>query len=368
MFGEYRTTTPARDGVVKVFERSVRVPMPSRPARFILERRDRENLSHPCYTVTIDPRDVQIIRESPDAGDRVIEHLINGDPKTHVDVVFLAEGYTAADRDKFAADIGRMARKLFEIEPFAGARKRFNLRGVFRPSAEGGTDEPRQGSYRKTALHSSFNTFGLDRYLLTEENHLLREMAAQVPYDVIVILVNSTRYGGGGIYHDYCMTTVDNERSAAVFVHEFGHSFGGLADEYYTSDVAYNEFYPAGVEPLEPNITALLDPAHLKWARRVSPGVALPTPYGKEALDSLGAARAKAPAAERKQIDAAIDSVRKAFAEVYGKVGAFEGAGYASRGLYRPMVYCLMINNPKNEFCLVCRDALGRMIDHYAAP
>ena len=132
--------------------------------------------------------------------------------------------------------------------------------------------------------------------------------------------------------------------------------------------MAYNEFYPPGVEPLEPNITALLDSAHLKWSHLAAPGIAVPTPYGKEMLDSLLAARPRAPEATRKEIDARVDSIRNVYASVYGKVGAFEGAGYASRGLYRPMVHCLMINNPKNEFCLVCREALGRMIDFYAVP
>jgi hypothetical protein len=368
MFGEYRTTTPAREGVTKVFERSIRVPMPKRPARVVLERRDRENIPRPLFTMALDPKDLHIIRENPDSKDQITGVMINGEPRTHVDIVFLAEGYAAGEREKFNADIDRLSHKLFEVEPYAGARTRFNLRGVFRPSPESGTDEPRQGIFKKTALHSSFNTFDLDRYLLTEENHRLREMAGQVPYDAIVILVNSPRYGGGGIYNDYCMTTVDNARSAQVFVHEFGHAFGGLADEYYTSDVAYNEFYPQGVEPLEPNITALLDPAHLKWSHLAAPGIALPTPYGKEAIDSLLFARPKVPEAARREIDARIDSIKKVYAPVYGKVGAFEGAGYASRGLYRPMVYCLMINNPKNEFCLVCREALARMIDFYAVP
>jgi hypothetical protein len=368
MFGEYRTTTPAREGVAKVFERSIRVPMPKRPARFVLERRDRENIPRPLFTMALDPKDLHIIRENPDGKDQITEVKINGEPRSHVDIVFLAEGYAAGEREKFIADIDRLSQKLFEVEPYAGARKRFNLRGVFRPSPESGTDEPRQGIFKKTALHSSFNTFDLDRYLLTEENHRLREMAGQVPYDAIVILVNSPRYGGGGIYNDYCMTTVDNARSPQVFVHEFGHAFGGLADEYYTSDVAYNEFYPQGVEPLEPNITALLDPAHLKWSHLAAPGIAVPTPYGKDAIDSLLVSRPKAPEAARREIDARVDSIRKVYAPVYGKVGAFEGAGYASRGLYRPMVYCLMINNPKNEFCLVCREALGRMIDFYAVP
>jgi hypothetical protein len=133
-------------------------------------------------------------------------------------------------------------------------------------------DEPRQRAYRKTVLNASFNAFDLDRYMLIEEDHRMHEIAGQVPYDAIIVLVDSGRYGGGSIAFDYCVTTVDHSRSLEVFVHELGHSFGGLADEYYQSEVSYNEFYPKGVEPLEPNITALLDPANVKWKDLLSPG------------------------------------------------------------------------------------------------
>jgi hypothetical protein len=186
---------------------------------------------------------------------------------------------------------------------------------------------------------------------------------------------------------------VDNPRSKAVFIHEFGHSFAGLADEYYESDVAYNDFYPKGVEPLEPNITALLDPAHLKWADLVSPGVPVPTPYGKAEREALQAeqrknreartkavtdAKAKGAAqADVKEIEAKFEQIEASIAErladlnkqyagLVGKVGAFEGAGYASKGLYRPAWYCLMISNPKDEFCPVCQRAIERMVEHYA--
>ena len=178
----------------------------------------------------------------------------------------MAEGYTAEDKDKFTADVDRFTGWMFEIDPYRGAKGKFNVTGIMRPSPEPAMDEPRQNVFKKTLLNASFNAFDLDRYMLIEDGHRLREVAAEVPYDAIVVMVNSKRYGGGGIYNDYCVTTVDNERSKAVFVHEFGHSFAGLADEYYASDVSYNDFYPKGVEPLEPNITALLDPHHVKWA------------------------------------------------------------------------------------------------------
>jgi len=319
----------------------------------------------------------------------------NGDPHKCVDLVFLAEGYTADEKEKFTADVNRFIGYLFEVEPYKSRKNKFNIYGVLRPSVESAMDEPRQGVFKKTVLNASFNAFNLDRYMLTEENKRIREIAAQVPYDAIVILVNSKRYGGGGIYNDYCITTVDHTASKRVFIHEFGHSFAGLADEYYSSEVAYNDFYPKGVEPLEPNITALLDPTHVKWQDLLSPGISIPTEYGKEQIESLQEERRKNNDALRKELEVAkhsgatekdiksiedkykekakeidqkIEAIHAQHAHLSDKVGVFEGAGYSSKGLYRPMMYCVMISSPKNEFCLVCQRAIAQMIDYYAGP
>ncbi|MCR4396552.1 MAG: M64 family metallopeptidase [Candidatus Saccharicenans sp.] len=316
-----------------------------------------------------------------------------GPPAEKVDVVFVAEGYTAEEKDKFVGDVKKFSGYLFEIEPYKSNQEKFNIYGVFRPSAESGMDEPRQNVYKNTVLKASFNAFDLDRYLLTEEGFLLREIAAAAPYDAIVVLVNSKRYGGGGIYNDYCITTVDNQASQSVFLHEFGHSLAGLADEYYTSEVAYNEFYPQGVEPLEPNITALLDSENLKWKDLVSPGIKIPTEYGKEEIEKLQAERRNnflemnkaLEEARKKNLKEAeikklrdrfqardkavlekIRAVRERYKDLEDKVGAFEGAGYSAKDLYRPMMYCLMISSPKREFCRVCQRAIRQMIDYYS--
>lgn len=392
-FGEYKTTTPALNGVKKVFQRAIRIPWPKRSVNVVFEVRDRKNILHPLTIETIDPDDYHHLKESNKTGDYIFEVMKNGDPQEKVDLVFLAEGYTAEDRDKFVGDVKRFTGYLFETEPYKSNQDKFNIYGVFRASAERGMDEPRQKAYRNTVLKASFNAFDLDRYILTEEGFLLREMAAQVPYDAIVVLVNSKRYGGGGIYNDYCITTVDHPASKGVFLHEFGHSFAGLADEYYTSDVAYNEFYPRRVEPLEPNITALLDPENLKWKNLVSPGVKIPTEYGKEELEKLQTERranfqemTKALEEAKKKnlkeaeikklqkkyqdkdktIQTRIQEVRNRYRDLEDKVGAFEGAGYSAKGLYRPMMYCLMISSPKMEFCKVCEWAIQQMIDYYS--
>lgn len=393
MFGEYRTTTPALNGVKKVFQRAVRIPWPKRKVNVVIEARDRQNILHPLAMETIDPEDYHLIKETHQSGDFVVEIKKSGPPAQKVDVVFLAEGYRAEEKEKFLDDVKRFSDYLFEVEPYKSNQENFNIYGVYRPSAESGTDEPRQKAYKNTVLKSSFNAFDLDRYLLTEEGFLLREMAAAAPYDTIVILVNSKRYGGGGIYNDYCITTVDNQASKSVFLHEFGHSFAGLADEYYTSEVAYNEFYPKGVEPLEPNITALLDPDDLKWKDLLSPGIKIPTEYGKEEIEKLQTERRnnfqeinraleearkknlketeikkiqeKFLARDRIIMDK-IKAIRDKYKDLEDKVGAFEGAGYSAKGLYRPMIYCLMISSPKMEFCRVCQRAIQQMIDYYS--
>ncbi len=392
MFGEYKTTTPALNGVKRVFERSVRIPYPKRPVLVVIEMRDKKNILHPLFNETVDPADYHIIQEATAAGDFIYEAQKSGDPHGKVDVVFIAEGYTAEDKDKFKADVDRFAGYLFSYEPYKSARSKFNVTGVLRPSPEGAMDEPRQRIFKKTVLNASFNAFDLDRYMLIENDHRLHEIAAQVPYDVIVVLVNSKRYGGGSIGLDYCVTTVDHASSRQVFVHELGHSFAGLADEYYTSDVAYNDFFPKGIEPLEPNITALLDPANVKWKDLLSPGIGVPTEYGKEKIEALQAQRRKNREAQAQEVGQAkqqgqaeaqvkkieakyreadkalakqIEDVRKQYAYLNDKVGVFEGAGYASKGLYRSMVYCLMISSPKDEFCLVCQRAIARMIDYF---
>ena len=393
MLAEYKTTTPAIEGTKRVFQRSVRFPEPKRPVLFVVEVRDKKNLLRPLFSRTIDPSDYHILRETAKAGDWIYEAAVAGDPRRTLDLAFIAEGYTADERDKFKADVDRMTATLFATEPYKSARSRISVRGVFRPSAERAMDEPRQKVYKKTVLDASFNAFDLDRYMLIEADHRLHEIAAQVPYDAILVLVDSKRYGGGSIAFDYCVSTVDNPISPTVLVHELGHSFGGLADEYYASEVSYNDFYPKGVEPYEPNITALLDPTNVKWKALLSPGIAVPTEYGKDKIEALQAeqrktrealrdevARAKdkglppedikalqdKAAAAGKDIAAKIEAVRKQYKDLENKVGVFEGAGYAARGLYRPQIDCLMITNTKIEFCAVCRKAIGDMIEYFA--
>jgi hypothetical protein len=321
----------------------------------------------------------------------VVEARRAGDPHAKVDIAILAEGYTAAQADKFRRDLSRVAEALFRYEPFASLADRFNVWGVFKPSQESGCDEPSRGIHRRTALGTTFDSLGSERYLLTEDNRALRDVAAAAPYDVLYVMVNHERYGGGGIYNLFCTFTTDNQWSEYIFVHEFGHAFAGLADEYYTSSTAYNEFYPRGIEPVEPNITALLDPAAPKWRDLVTPATPLPTPWEKAAFDELDRAYQKrrtemndhlarrmregAPAGEIERLKAESETASLEHAQRVdaflarsawvGKVGAFEGAGYSAEGLYRSQLDCMMFTKGAKPFCAACRRGIARVVERY---
>ncbi len=317
--------------------------------------------------------------------------LYSGDPHVKVDVAIIGEGYAKKDEAKFDKDLERFTKIFFSQEPYKSMKDKFNIYGVFKASEESGVSEPTHGSFKNTLLGATFNSLGSERYLLTENVFKLHDVAGNVPYDAIYIMVNHKRYGGGGIYNFYCTFTSDNEWAAYVFLHEFGHSFTGLADEYYTSDVSYNDFYPKGVEPVEPNITALLNPKNLKWKDLASPGIEIPTPWKKAEFDSMDYAWQKQRRAMNSKIaeltrndapKAEINKLQKEYNETdkehqakideffhaskfWGKVGAFEGAGYSAKGLYRPMLDCIMFSKGVKPFCKVCEASIKKVIESY---
>lgn len=349
-FREYQTTTPAAQGILRTYHETALIPYPKNKILFTIEARDRQNRFKAIFSREIDPASTDIITPSPRPEVRVLRPEYNGDPHTRVDLAVVAEGYTAGEWKKFRKDMKRFREFFFSRQPYKDRRLDFNIYGVFQPSGQSGCDEPRQQVYKHTAVGASFNALGLERYLLTEENRALHDIAASVPADALLIMVNTDRYGGGGIYNFYCVFAVDNEWSEYLVFHEFGHAFAGLADEYYSSAVSYNEFYPPGQEPNEPNITALLDKDNLKWKELVTPGTPIPTPWGKQEYDKLP------------RPDKARHLGQKQF---QGVVGAFEGAGYASEGLFRPMVDCIMFTKGNQPYCRVCEAAVLRVIRHY---
>jgi len=390
-FGEYRTTAEAAKGVKRLYHATALVPFPRAKVKVAIKVRRKDRSHKTLLEAEVDPESPSIGREPLRDGVEVIEVHRSGDPHGKVDVAIIAEGYTRTDGARLRADLDKYAAILLGQEPFASAKDKFNVRGVWLPSQDSGCDEPGRGVWRNTAVGASFDALGSERYLLTEDNKALRDVAAHAPYDVLYIMVNSPRYGGGGIYNLFCTFTAGNQWSPYVFLHEFGHTFAALADEYYTSSVAYTDFFPKGVEPFEPNVTALLDTARLKWKDLATPGLPLPTPWDKAPFDRMDADYQKVREALNARIAAAsrsgepAESINKLKADAEalsaehsakmeaflgkspfaGKVGAFEGAGYASQGLYRPSLDCIMFSKGSKPFCPVCHRAVAKVIEYY---
>jgi hypothetical protein len=375
IFGEWETTDEARR-VSRTFPESLRFPWPVRPVQVVLKRRDRENLFREVWSMRLDPASWRVNPAPRPAEGKVIPLFVNGPPATKVDLLVLSAGYRAAEETKFVQDAKRLVGLLFDrYEPFRSRRGDFNVRLLFLPSAESGVLRPDSKIFRRTPLSVQYGIFGSERYVLTTQDRSLREAASAAPYDAIEILVNDARYGGGGIYDFQATAAVDTAFAEYVFVHEFGHHFAGLADEYYTSDVAYETGAARKVEPWEPNVTALADLSRLKWRDLVAAGTPLPTPWEKEAFEKESRAfqaerrkriAAGAPPAEIDELfrkELAVETKLLSSMAWSGKVGAFEGASYEAKGLYRPAADCIMFTRDDVGFCPVCRRAIERVID-----
>ena len=378
VYGEWETTAEARR-VHRTFHESARFPWPLRPVRVVVEKRQAGGEFVPVWTSEIDPASRFVNAAGPVPAGSVWSILESGPPADKVDLLLIAEGYTAAEMPKFRADARRLLDALFAEEPFRSRRGDFNVRALELPSAVSGVNRPNAGVFRRTPISAEYNIFDSERYVLTLDNRALRDAASTAPYEFIEILVNERTYGGGGIYNDQATTSVDSAFSEYVFVHEFGHHFAALADEYYTSEVAYEtgdvERKP---EPWEPNVTRLRDPSAFKWRDLVTPGTPLPTPWAKAAFEQHARQIQERRREVRKQnapeeeMDALFRE-QQAFEEKLlkgmpysGAVGAFEGAAYEPRGLYRPEADCIMFTRNRAGFCAVCRRAISRIIDLYA--
>ena len=377
IYGEWETTAEARK-IHRTFHESVRFPWPAAPVRVAIQKRDAANAFADVWTTDVEPESRFVnAAPRPPAG-RVWTLFENGPADRKVDVLVLGEGYTQAEMPKFHADVKRLTGALFAQEPFRSRRTDFNVRAIDLPSAESGVNRPNAGRFRRTPLSAEYNIFDSERYVLTLDNRTLRDVASAAPYEFIEILVNERTYGGGGIYNDQATASVDSAYSEYVFVHEFGHHFAALADEYYTSDVAYETGTAAKKEPWEPNVTALLDPQTLKWRDLVDPGTPLPTPWPKDIFEKQSMAiqerrreirKRNAPESEMDALfreQQAVEEKLLKSGPFGGAVGAFEGANYEGRGLYRPQADCIMFTRDPVGFCAVCRRAIARIIDLYA--
>ena len=335
IYGEWETTDEAKKER-RSFHESVRFPFPKRPVQVDLFKRGPDNAWRPLALFVVDPASPTVRREKPGDRGTVWTLFENGAPERKGD---------------------------------------FNVRALDLPSADSGIDRPSDGLWRRTALGTSYDIFGSERYALTFDNRAFRDAAAQAPYEFVEILLNGDTYGGGGIHNLYATCATGSGSSPYVFVHEFGLHCAALADEYYTSDVAYDTASPVETEPWEPNITALLDKEALKWKDLATPGAALPTPWPKEEYEAFSkkiqdrrkALRAaKAPEKEMDALFAEELAWSRPFlakAPHGGVVGAFEGGGYRAKGLYRPSSDCIMFTRNLDRFCPVCARTIEKVID-----
>jgi hypothetical protein len=326
LFQEWQTTAESKK-TKRTFYQAAIFPFPKNEVRLEIDARQWEGDLKNIYKTEIDPDDYFILKEEP-ADFETFNVLENGKPENRVDIVILAEGYTSDEMQKFADDARRVTGYLFNEEPFKSEKKNFNVRAVFSPSKNSGTDIPGEGIYKNTRFNSTFYTFDSPRYLTTGDMRSVYDAAAVVPYEHIYVLVNTKQYGGGGFYNFLSVCSSDNQLTKEVFVHEFGHGFAGLGDEYYTSDVAYEDFYNLKVEPWEPNITTMVN-FESKWKAMIPDSIPIPTPRKMKYINS---------------------------------VGAFEGGGYMAEGIFSPMMDCRMKSNEAKEFCPVCQEAIRKVI------
>ncbi len=390
IYGEWETTDEAKKAM-RTFSESLRFPAPTAPVEIVLKKRDTKNGWRNVWSTAIDPNDIFIDRSKTTAPSRLIPIQKMGDPATKVDFLIIGDGYTARELAKFQTDARRLIEVLFATSPFKEHRREFNVWGLCPPASQSGISRPSTGIYRDSPVGATYDAFGSERYVLTFDNKALRKVAQFAPYEFIEILANNRTYGGGGIFNLYSTVAADNGFANYVFVHEFGHHFAGLADEYYTSSVAYA---PATerVEPWEPNATALhsIDPSQpgiagmsgdlrvmLKWKDLVLPDTPIPTPWNNEAFEKYSREiqkrrtqlrKDKRPESEMEALfhgELQYEQAMFAREKYAGRVGAFEGAIYESKGYYRPEVDCIMFSRT-NHFCAVCRRAIERVIDLYS--
>lgn len=335
LLGEWQTTEEARV-TSRTMSESLRFPYPRKHVKVTLYSRDKQNRFSEIFQLQIDPASVMVNRGKSCGNLNVIPVRVKGNPAQQVDLIILPDGYTRDQVKKMHADAKRFSGILFEHEPFKSNKGKISIRLVEAFSNDSGPDEPRKSLFRDTVFDTSFNTFGSARYLTTAGNKAIREAAALAPYDVAVVMVNTARYGGGGIYNSWSIFTSDNEYDDYVFVHELGHAFAGLADEYFQAGAGYDEdeFYPPGVEPWEPNLSAFIDRSkmNVKWKSMIDSGVPIPTPNDEKWK---------------------------------GKVGVFEGGGYKEKGIFRGYLDCKMFHKGLVPFCPVCRRSIKKMIDYY---
>lgn len=353
LFQEWLAYDEAKQ-VDKAFQCSYNIPYPKSPVDVCVTLTDNHNRVTTSMTHTVDPKDI-LIRPIGDNG-IPYRYIWQGTDELNItdciDLAIVADGYSAASMDKFYADCQRAVDALFAWEPFASLRNRFNVVAVGAPSLDDGPSVPHRNVWNRGTTNSHYDTFYSNRYLMSQDMHRIYDLLSGVPFEHVMVLVNTDTYGGGGIYNQVLFSTSDHPKFRQVFVHEFGHSYAGLADEYAYDDMD-SEVYPADTEPWEPNITTLKDFSQ-KWGDLMPKGQPIPTPLNPKVPDFQ-----KIDLNDTKAIDRL-----NAATQV---VGVFEGAGYQSKGCYRPAQECRMKINEVRDFCPVCNRAIRRATDFYTA-
>ena len=330
LFQEWLETDEARN-VTKGFENTFLLPYPLQPVEIEITLLDPRRNVRASMKYIVHPNDV-LIEQKGNSHITPHKYLLHNDsPEKCIDVAILAEGYTLQEMQTFYEDADIACKSIFDHEPFKSMKKRFNVVAVASPSTDSGVSVPRLNEWKHTAFGSHFSTFYSDRYLTTSRVKAIHDALAGIPYEHIIILANTEEYGGGGIYNSYTLTTAHHPMFRPVVVHEFGHSFGGLADEYFYDNDVMTDTYPLDIEPWEQNISTQVDFA-AKWKDMLSENTPVPTP-----------------------------------AEVSENypTGVYEGGGYSAKGIFRPAENCRMRTNEYPAFCPVCQRALRRIIEFY---
>ncbi len=317
--------------VAKGFEHTCLLPYPKQPVEVEVTLFNSHREPFLTYKHVVRPDDVLI---HPRGTTHVTPHrylLQNGSEADCIDVAFLAEGYREEEMELFYQDAQIACDALFSHEPFKSLKHKFNMVAVASPSLDSGVSFPSKGVWKETAILSHFDTNHIERLLSSDQTKTIHNLLAGIPYEHIIILANTETYGGGGLYNGFAFTAAHHPAYSSVIVHEFGHSFGGLADEYFSANDALTDTCPLDVEPWSPNVTTLIDFAS-KWEDMLPPDTPRPTPEDQE--------------------------------ENY-PVGLYEGGSYSAKGVYRPAVNCRMKSNGYPVFCPVCQRSLQRLIEFY---
>lgn len=332
LFSEYRTTERGETEIAKMEECAV-IPMPRHDFRVRISSFDRRRTPTVLVDTVLVPGNLPLKNAGKNYKVKTLHR--GGSPKRSLDILIVPDGYSKNDRKLLEYDVKRFSSYIMKCSPYKEFQKNVNIRAIIGYSEDSGITQPQNNIHVNTLLNCTYNAIDLDRYLMCPGVWNLHDVADDAPYDAIIIICNSDKYGGGGIYNFYCTVYNRGEYPDYVIVHEMGHLIGGLADEYYTSDVSVQDFYPEGVEPTEPNITTLVD-FESKWSGKVSQGTPVPTPaVGKDHPD-------------------------------FDRIGVYEGGGYVAKGVFRPSLHCTMNSAVYDDFCSVCRETLEKIIRYYS--